>query len=82
MNSAEIEIYNAIWEAQRSPTIIRHLCLICKGYLKDWDVQKGLAICWKCRKVYCPDPKVEEKKPEPKPRLAQVKDGKQAIILD
>ena len=41
MNSAELEIYQAIRQVQRGPTVIRYLCLICKGYLSDWDVRKG-----------------------------------------
>ncbi len=82
MNSAELEIYRAIWKVQSAPAIIRHLCLICKGDLKDWDVRKGLAICWRCRRVYCPDPKVEERKSEPTAKMVQLKDGKYAILLD
>jgi hypothetical protein len=56
MNSAELEIYQAIKEVQRGPTVIRYLCLICKGYLRDWDVKKGKAVCWKCRAIYFPPP--------------------------
>ena len=83
MNLAEYEIYNAIREVQKGPAIIRYICLICKGYLSDWDNQKGYAICWRCRSVYCPTPKVEVRNPEPKKAtLVQLKDGKHAIILD
>jgi len=83
MNLAEFEVYSAIREVQMGPAIIRYICLICKDYLSDWDNQKGYAICWRCRRVYSPTPKVEVRNPElKKATLVQLKDGKQAIILD
>ena len=83
MNSDRFEIYNAIREAQSGPTIIRYLCLICKGDVSDWDIQKGYAICWRCRRIYSPTQKVEEKKPEfRKATLLQLKDGKYAVLLE
>ena len=83
MNAAEFEIYDAVRQAQGSPAIMRHTCTICKQYLKSWDVQRGYAICWSCRSVYFPAPKVEEKKPEfKKAILVQLRDGKYAIFLD
>jgi hypothetical protein len=83
MNSAKFEIYRAIREAQSAPAIISYLCLTCKGELNDWDVQKGYAICWRCRRVCSPTPKVEEQKPElRKATLLQLKDGKYAVLLD
>ena len=83
MNSAELEIYNAIRQAQARPTIIRYLCLICKGYLSDWDVQARKDVCWKCRKICFPTPRVEAKNPEPKKAtLFQLRDGKFAIIVE
>ena len=83
MNPAQFEIGEAIRKAQRGHTIIRYLCLICKGFLNDWDVEKGYAICWRCRRIYSPIPKVEEAKPEiSKATLLQLKDGRYAILLD
>ena len=83
MNSAELEIYESVRQVQRSPTVIRYLCLICKGYLSSWDVRKQEAVCWKCRAIYFPPPQIEPKRPEPqKATLLQLKDGKFAIILD
>jgi hypothetical protein len=64
MNASETEIYDAIREVQAGPAIIRHICIICKEYLSDWDTHEGYAICWSCRRVYFPVPKVEEAKPE------------------
>jgi hypothetical protein len=83
MNSAELELFDAIRHAQRCPTVIRYLCFICKGYLSDWDVQSRKGVCWRCRKIYFPTPKVEASNPEPrKATLFQLRDGKYAIILD
>ena len=83
MNSAELEIYQAIREVQRGPTVIRYLCLMCKDYLSNWDVRKGKAVCWKCRTIYFPPPQIEPKKPEPpKATLLQLRDGKFAIIVE
>jgi DNA-directed RNA polymerase subunit RPC12/RpoP len=83
MNSAEYEVYKAIREVQKEPDSIRYICLICKKYLSDWDTQKGYAMCWRCRSALFPTPKVEARNPEPrKPTLVQLKDGRQAIILD
>ena len=82
MNSAEIEIRNAIKEAQRGPTIIKQICIICKDCLGDSDLQRGYAICRRCREFYCPAPKVEQKKAEPKATLLQLKDGRYVILLD
>jgi hypothetical protein len=83
MNSAELEIYKAVKQAQSGSTVIRSLCLICKDYLNDWDVQAHKALCWKCRRTYFPTPKVEAKDPEPKKAtLFQLRDGKYAIIVD
>lgn len=41
MNSADIEIYEAIREVHSDPTVIRYLCFLCKAYLTDWEVEKG-----------------------------------------
>jgi hypothetical protein len=84
MNSVELEIYQAIRQVQRGLTVIRYLCLICKGYLSDWDVKKGKAVCWKCRAIYFPPPpQIEPGNPVPqKATLLQLKDGKYAIIVD
>ena len=83
MNSAELEIYQAIREVQQGPTVIRYLCLICKGYLSNWDVRKGKAVCWKCRAIYFLPPQIEPKKPElQKAALLQLRDGKFAIIIE
>ena len=83
MNPAELEIYQAIREVQRGPTLIRYLCLMCKGYLSDWDVKKGKAVCWKCRTIYFPPPQIEPKKPElQRATLLQLKDGKFAIMIE
>ena len=82
MNSAEIEISNAIRKAQRGPTIIRQICILCKDCLADWDLRRGFAICWRCREFYCPVPKVEQKKADPKATLLQLKDGRYVILLD
>ena len=65
MNLAEYEIYNAIREVQNGPATIRYICLICKGNVSDWDKKKGYAICWRCRRIYFPTPKVEERISEP-----------------
>ena len=83
MNSAELEISEAVRQVQRGPTVIRYLCLMCKGYLSSWDVRKREAVCWKCRAIYFPPPRIELKSPEPqKATLLQLKDGKFAIIVD
>ena len=83
MNSAELEIYKAVRQVKSGPTIIRSLCIICKGYLSSWDVRKRKAVCWKCREISFPLPKIALKNPEPqKATLLQLKDGKFAIILD
>ncbi len=82
MNSAQLEIFDAIRQAQRGPTLIRYLCLICESYLSDWDVQARKAVCWRCRKSYFPTRKVEAKDPEPKKAtLFQLRDGKFAIVV-
>jgi len=83
MNAGEVEIYEAVRQVQGSPAIIRHTCIICKEYLRDWDVHGGYAVCWRCRSVYFPAPKVEEEKPELKRAiLVQLRGGKYAIFLD
>ena len=83
MNSGGVEIYKAIRQAQGAPTIIRYNCIICKEYLRDWDSHRGYAVCWACRTVFFPAPKVEERKVEPKrATLFQLKDGRYVIILD
>jgi hypothetical protein len=83
MNSAEIEINSAARQIQSEPTIIRYLCLICKDYLSFWDVRTRKAVCWKCREIYFPPPKIEPKNLEPqKATLLQLKDGKFAIIVE
>ena len=83
MTSSELEIYKAVKQLQNDPTVIRYLCLICKGYLSSWDVRKQEAVCWNCREIFSPPPKIEPKNPEPqKATLLQLKDGKFAIILD
>jgi hypothetical protein len=83
MNSGELEIYKAVRQAQGSPTIIRQLCLICKNYLNEWDMNARHAVCWKCRKAIWPKPKVEEISSGSKqPRLVQIRDGVYAIAVD
>jgi len=59
MNSAEYEIYDAIRAVQKEPVSIRYICLICRGYISDWDARKGYAICWRCRRALYPARKVE-----------------------
>jgi hypothetical protein len=83
MKAAEVEISDAVRQVQGGPAIIRHMCIICKDYLTDWDVFNGYSLCWSCRSVYFPAPKPEEKKPEfKKAILVQLRDGKYAIFLD
>ena len=83
MNSNEFEIYNAIRDVQRGPTIIRYLCCICKDYLNDWDVKSGKAICWRCRKTYWPKPRVGKRTTEPgQPRLVQPHDDLHEMPVD
>ena len=85
MNSAELEIYQAIREAQRRPAVMRYLCLICKGYLSDWDVLNGKAVCWECRNIHFVPPKIELLGPQQVPQkatLLQLRDGKFAIIVE
>jgi len=83
MNSAELEIHEAVRQIQRGPTIIHYLCLICKAYLSDLDFRNGGAVCWKCREITYPFPQFKPKKPEPqKATLLQLKDGKFAIIVE
>ncbi len=82
MNSTELEIYQAIRQVQKGPTIIRYLCSICKDYLNEWDVKGRKAVCWKCRKAYWPKPKEEEVQEPRRPRLVQLKDGLYAIAVD
>ena len=83
MNAAEIEIYDAVRQVQVGPGIIRRTCIICRECLQDWDVQRGFAICWSCRSIYFPAPKVEEKKAEPrKATLFRLQDGKYMVLLD
>jgi hypothetical protein len=84
MNSrVQAEIGNAIWQVQReeSRTTLRTICLMCKYPLKDWDVRKGKAVCWLCRKHYFPEPKVQEKSLPAKPiRLIPQKDGPYLVV--
>jgi hypothetical protein len=61
MKAAEVEISDAVRQVQGGPAIIRHMCIICKDYLTDWDVFNGYGLCWSCRSVYFPAPGVEEK---------------------
>lgn len=76
MNSTELEIYKAIRQVQKGPTILRYLCLICKDYLNEWDVKARKGVCWKCRKTYWPKPTTEEKNQGPRhPGLVQLKDA-------
>jgi len=83
MNASEIEIYDAVRQVQGGPAIVRHTCIICKEYLRHWDVHRGYATCWSCRSAYFPAPKVEEKKADLKKAiLVQLKNGKYMIILD
>jgi hypothetical protein len=82
MNPSEIEIYNAVRKVQDGPVIIWHTCIICKEYLRHRDVHRGCAICWGCRRLYFPVPKVLEKKADLKKAiLVQLKDGRYAILL-
>ena len=83
MALAELEIFNAIRQVQRGPTIIRYLCFICKDYLNAWDVQAHKAVCWKCRRISFQKSKIELPNPEPKKAtLFQLRDGKYAIVID
>ena len=83
MSSAELEIYQAIRQLKSTPTVIRSLCLICKEYLNDWDVQAHKAVCWKCRRISFQKSKIELPNPEPKKAtLFQLRDGKYAIVID
>ena len=82
MNSAEYEVWSAIREVQKDPVILRYICLICKGYISDWDSQKGYAICWKCRRALFPTPKVERNPELPRASVIHLKDGRHAIIVD
>lgn len=82
MNTGEVEIYNAIRQAQAAPTTIRYHCLICKEYLNEWETHRGDAICWSCKSTYFPTPKVEAKEEPKKAILLQLRNGKSVIILD
>jgi hypothetical protein len=75
MNLAEYEVYEAIKVAQKEPEIIRCICLTCKGYISDWDAQKGYAVCRRCRRACWPAPKVERYSEPRKPTLIQLRDG-------
>ena len=47
MNSANSEISNAIREAQSDrTTVLRYVCLVCKEYLSEWDVEAGGRFAW------------------------------------
>ena len=83
MNATEVEISDAVRQVQVGPAMIRHICIICKEYLSDWETHRGYAVCWSCKSVYFPAPKVEEKREEPKKAtLVQLRDGKHVIFLD
>ena len=82
MNAGEFEIYKAVRDLKRGPTLIRYLCLVCEGYLSQFDVSVHKGVCWQCRQIYFPEPKIEPRNPEPKKAtLFQLKDGRYAILL-
>ena len=77
------EIENALWEVQRDEPgeTMRYLCLMCKDYLNRWDVQKGKAVCWHCRKMYFPGPKNKGRSLPAKPiKLVPQKDGSYLVV--
>ena len=79
------EIEDAIWQVQRGQprTILRAICLMCKYPLKEWDVRKGKAVCWHCRKVYFPEPKTQGPSLPAKPiKLVPQKDGSYLVVED
>ena len=81
----QYEIKNAIWQVQRGQarTTLRAICLICKYPLKEWDVQKGKAMCWHCRKRYFPEPKIQGRGLPAKPiKLVPQKDGSYLVLED
>jgi hypothetical protein len=77
------EIEDAIWRVQRGQarTILKTICLMCKHPLKEWDVRKGKAVCWYCRKQYFPEPKMAGKNLPGKPiKLVPQKDGSYLVV--
>ncbi len=83
MNSAEVELYEAVGQVRGGRAVIRSLCLVCGEYLGGWDVRAGWAVCWKCREVLFPAPKVEVENPGPKAAtLVRLRDGKYAVLLE
>ena len=76
------EIENAIWEVQRDEPreTLRYICLMCKRYLNEWDVKKGKAVCWYCRKIYFPEPKNKESLPAKPIKLVPQKDGSYLVV--
>ena len=79
----QAEIGYAIWQVQRgqAQTTLKVICLMCKHPLKEWDVRKGKAMCWYCRKKYFPDPKVNVRSLPVKPiKLVPQKDGSYLVV--
>ena len=82
---AEREIENVLWEVQKAEPreTLRYICLMCKYPLKEWDVQKGKAMCWHCRKRYFPEPKIQGRGLPAKPiKLVPQKDGSYLVLED
>ena len=79
----QAEIRDAVWQVQREPsrTTLRAICLMCKHPLKDWDVRKGKAMCWCCRKQYFPEPRFQRKSlPAKSIKLVPQKDGSYLVV--
>ena len=83
MNPTELEIYKAVREVQKGPTIIRCLCIMCKGYLSDRDLREQRGVCEECRTMHVPVRKVLQEVPEPnRPRLVPLRNGVYGIAVD
>jgi len=79
------EIEDAIWQVQRgqAQTILRTICLFCGYPLKEWDVSKGKAVCWYCRKKFFPETKTKGGSLPAKPiKLVPQKDGSYLVLED
>ena len=79
------EIEDANWQVQggQARTTLRAICLMCKHPLQEWDVRKGKAVCWYCRKQYFPEPKIQGKSLPAKPiKLVPQKDGSYLVLED
>ena len=79
----QAEIRNAVWQVQRGPsrTTLRVICLMCKYPLGRWDVRKGKAMCWYCRKQLFPEPKKAGRNLPAKPiKLVPQGDGSYLVV--